>query len=308
VQYHHALELFRQVGDQSGEAVAMLNIGLACQADRGYWQQAADSYHEVVALSDKAGYYHGQAIALCNLIDVLLKLGKVQQASAQVEQLHNLYARTNNAYGQAVVEHDRGTVCLAQGDAETALIHFQRAKEISDWATDAEEMAPAETNIGRAYTMLGQWEEAEAAYQRALDLWVTFTELPGELETWLSLVELYRQMKAWGKLESTLKTARELAQRIERDDALALLNAALADAHFAADEVQAGCEAYATALRDLAKPGENDRKADYLQRVILQAQAQVTGLQAVGRTEAASALRTIIRDNTQQETNQELIQ
>lgn len=298
--YHQALDLFQQAADPAGEALTLSNIGLACQADRGYWRPAIETFRQAAALAAQSGYFQGETGALGYLVDILLKLGEVDQAVAAIEQLRDLYAAANSAYGRAIVEHYGGKVCLARGDAETALTHWQRAQEYPELRSDPEDMAQAETGKGRAYALLGRWQEAETAFRQALDQWATTTEWPGELETWLSLAELYRQMDAWEKWELVWEQTRSLARRIERQDAMAQLDAALGDAHLAASQTKAGCDAYETALRRLAQVEENDRLEWCYQLIVEQARAQVDALERAGRESDAAALRASLQRGMQE--------
>lgn len=283
VEYDRALELFRQVGDMAGEALALSNIGLACQADRGYWRQAAETFRSAIAIAQKIGYYQGETTALSYLIDTLLKMGEVEQAEAAIEQLRAIYRRTDNTYGLAAIEHQTARVCLARNDARAALLHLQHARESPELSADCEDMALVETETGRAWAALGEWEKAESACKRALDLWAVASEWPGELDTWLALVELYRQTAAWEKLAGVLEAARALAAQVEREDALAVLDAAAGDALFAAGQIAAGCAAYLTALQRISASGENDRQAQCYQRLVAQARAQMAAQEQAGR-------------------------
>ncbi len=286
-QYDRALQLFRQVGDTVGEVMTLSNIGLACQADRGYWRQAIATFQQSIALAQQVGYYQGEVTALGYLVDTCLKLGEVHQAAAAIERLRALFTRTESAYDLAILERSEGLVCLACGEVEAALEHLQRARASPELADDWEEIAQIETALGRVYARLGDGEKAEAAYRQALAAWSNTAELPGELETWLDLVELERQQAAWEKLEEISKPARLLAQRIEREDALARLEIALGDIRFAAGCLEAGCEAYARAMRRVTSNGENDRQAQCGRYITEQVQAQINTPERVAHFEWA---------------------
>lgn len=283
VEYDRALELFRQVGDMAGEALALSNIGLACQADRGYWRQATETFDQAIAIARKIGYYQGETTALGYLIDTLLKMEEVEQAEAAIEQLRAIYLRTNNIYGLAAIEHQTARVCLARNDARTALLHLQHARESPELSADCEDMALVETETGRAWAALGEWEKAESAYKQALELWAVASEWPGELDTWLALVELYRQTAAWEKLQGVLEAARALAAQVEREDALAVLDAAAGEALFAAGQIAAGCDAYLTALQRATESSQGDCQARCYQRIAAQARAQLAAQEQAGQ-------------------------
>ncbi len=290
-QYHLALELFRQIEDVAGEAMTLSNIGLACQVDRGYWRQAVDMYNQVLTISEKAGYYQGQITAHSYLVDVFMKLGEVKPLAATVERLQVLFTKANDEHGLACLEHCKGILYLAQEEPETALVHLWSAQQSPQLASDPDEVAAVETNIGRAYAALGRYTEAEAAFKRAFALWALCTEWPGELETHVSQVELYRQMGDWDKFEPALEAARSLAQRIGREDALALLEAAAAQAHLAAGQIKAGCLAFEKALQNLAGYGENDRQAQYYWQVAGRALDLINTLKQTGCADDASCKR-----------------
>jgi hypothetical protein len=82
-----------------------------------------------------------------------------------------------------------------------------------------------------------------------------------------------------------------LAQRICREDTLALLEAIAANAHLAAGQIEAGCQAFEQALHNLAGYGENNRQAQYYWRVIGWAQEQINALKQAGCADNAPCSR-----------------
>ncbi len=292
--YHQALALFRQAQDRTGEALTLSNIGLACQADRGYWRRSVGTFRQAINLAESSGYFQAETGALGYLIDILLRLGQIERAAAAVGRLRALYDATNSAYGLATVAYNSGLVSLARGDVQTALDCLERALTSPEFVSDPGDLAQAETARGRALTALGRWQEAETAYKRALAQWSTIVEWPGELETWLGLVELYRRMGAWTEWETAWEQTRSLARRIEREDALAWLDGTLGDARFAAGRVQAGCDAYLSALGRLADAEENARSQRCYRQIVERAREHVALWQAEGRDEDAAALRAAL--------------
>ena len=96
---HQALEIFRALGDQRGEALTLNGIGLT-QARMGDEAGALDSYETAVALLTEVGDSHGAGRVLANMGALESGQGHDEQARAY---LHDALERLE----PGSVEHDR---------------------------------------------------------------------------------------------------------------------------------------------------------------------------------------------------------
>jgi CHAT domain-containing protein/predicted negative regulator of RcsB-dependent stress response len=209
-KYEEALPLYRAVGDRSGEAKTINNIGLV-YSFLGEKQKALGYYNQALSLRRAAGDLSGEASTLSGITSVYDSLGEKQKAidhygqALQVYQglgdrgnegatLYNislvyagtgqnqkalecllqampLYHATGSLSGEAMTLYMIGSISDGLGEKQKALEYYKQA--LSHFQAVGAHASEATTHyrIGSVYTSLGENQKALGFYSQALQLY-----------------------------------------------------------------------------------------------------------------------------------------
>lgn len=129
--FGRALEQYRKVGHQVGEAMMLHNVGLAFNG-LGNKQKAVEYYEGALKLHRQLGNKEGEAQTLDSLGLVYgglqIALGDKQKAFAYFDAAQQIYAQLGDQGGQAWALVRMGNIQAAQGQAQEALKNFDCAE------------------------------------------------------------------------------------------------------------------------------------------------------------------------------------
>ena len=118
-----ALPLFEELGDLSGQAGALNNLGIEAYYD-GDWPKAADLYERSRALRERIGDVVSAAIATNNIAEIFLDQGRLDEAEAMFQEVLVTCEATGQRFVAAAVRMNLGSVAARAGrldDARTLL-------------------------------------------------------------------------------------------------------------------------------------------------------------------------------------------
>ncbi|MEQ9550913.1 MAG: tetratricopeptide repeat protein [Coleofasciculus sp. G3-WIS-01] len=164
-----ALPLWREVGDQSKEALINLALGRTHNL-LGFNQKALDYYDQALPLYRKLEDRSGEAGILNNIGLVYSELGENQQALEYFQQALALFQAVGDRSGEAAILNNIGGVYADLGEKQQALDYLQQALALSQAVGDRALEAQTLTNIGQVYYDLGEKKQALEYYQQALPL------------------------------------------------------------------------------------------------------------------------------------------
>lgn len=160
--FQRAAALFRQLGDQRGEATATLGLN-AVASYSGDYARARDLAAAALDLLRAVGDRQGEAYALSNMADDVLALGDYLAARAYLEQALKIFQAIGSWEGVGWAFNNLGEVSFALGDYARARAHFSAALAIF------QAIGLAEDESG-ALRFLGLLAHLEGADEQALDL------------------------------------------------------------------------------------------------------------------------------------------
>ena len=128
---HHtqALTIYRDIGNQLGEAIALNNLG-DCDRVLGRYQDAVAHHTQALTIYRDIGNQLGEAIALNNLGDCDRVLGRYQDAVAHHTQALTIYRHIGNQHGEARALNNLGDCDQRRGDTTAALSKWRQAEAI----------------------------------------------------------------------------------------------------------------------------------------------------------------------------------
>jgi len=154
-----SLALYRELGDLSGQANALNNLGVALK-DSGDWPAATDAFQRALELDAKVGHVHEGAIVTNNLGNVLLQRGQLDEAAQAYRRCVDLWTANGFSWGVALSLSNLGEVLAEEGDWPVALDHLQRSEALFR-QIQSQHFLP-EVYRRQAMVHLGRGELAEA--------------------------------------------------------------------------------------------------------------------------------------------------
>ncbi|GAA2282194.1 XRE family transcriptional regulator [Streptomyces ruber] len=188
--HSHACDAARHTGDHSGEAYALIFLGLVYWR-QGHFQQATDHHRRALNLARQTGYRDGQAHALAFLGLVYWRQGEFQQAAGHERQAADLFRRTGNRDGQAHALIFLGLVYWQQGHYQQAVDYHRQATDLFQETENRDGEAYALTFLGLVYWQQGLYQKAADHHRRSLDLSVLLGNRAGQAYALVHLGMVY---------------------------------------------------------------------------------------------------------------------
>ena len=164
-----ALQLYRDLGDQAGQAAALIRIGHLHVATDDYPAAAAELRQALELFSD-LGHRRGQGDALNNLGQVHSYTGDYPAAAACQRQALELYRDTGYRLGQAHALMSLGRVQRLTGDYPAAAATLRQALALCRDIGHRNLQAAVLTELAAVHRLTGDYRAATASSRQAISL------------------------------------------------------------------------------------------------------------------------------------------
>jgi tetratricopeptide (TPR) repeat protein len=210
-RYIEAERLFGVLEEQ-GER--MITLGLTEQADclveLGRLEDAAATYEEAIARSEKLNDFRQVAVSKWNLARVLLNQGRHTNALANLEEACTVFEAQNEPTSVAGIWHQIGRVQQDAGQYDAAEAAYRRSLEIKTQLNNRARQAPSLTMLGNLYNdYLHRPEEAVTFYRQAADIFVETEDLRSEGVTRNNIANTLRQLERYDEARTEIRRAIE---------------------------------------------------------------------------------------------------
>ena len=187
--FEDALVIYREIGDQPGQARAANNVAQACLRVHRF-PRALEAAQRSLAVQRQAGDRYGEGIALGNLGDACRALARFDEAIGHLGQALDIFRELGDQHSQADSLSDLGDVYLTMGrldDAEGCL----RAS-LAIWRAQGERYGQAATlgRLGLAQKHAGRRAEARELLSEAHVILAELGDLGQAAEVEAELAEL----------------------------------------------------------------------------------------------------------------------
>lgn len=162
-----ALRLFRDAGDERGEAACHDDLGKLCWM-RGEYDAALNQMKTALEMRKKIGDRRSIALSLNNIGLVWTDHGRASKAKDALEASLKLRREIDDPLGVVQSLNDLGQLARDQGDDRRALDLFREAHEEADRIGDRNRIAIVLTNMGETHTALGETSLAVEELTRAV--------------------------------------------------------------------------------------------------------------------------------------------
>jgi len=191
--YSQALPLLRAVGDRSGEATTLSNIG-SVYDDLGEKQEALKYLGQALPLRQAVGDRSGEATTLNNIGHVYDAIGEKQEALKYYGQALPLYRAVGDRSGEATTLNNIGAVYHDLGEKREALKYYEQGLPLKRAVGDRNGEATTLNNIGLVYSDLGEKQDALKCYEQALPLFRAVGDRSGEAVALISIGSVYSDL------------------------------------------------------------------------------------------------------------------
>jgi tetratricopeptide (TPR) repeat protein/transcriptional regulator with XRE-family HTH domain len=228
--------------------VVLCTFYLVC----GHWHDGAATQRTALTAARKRGNLSGQARALRELGGTYVQTGEHAQAQACLSQAWDLCRLLGDDVGLARTATIRGQSFEFQGRYRESLDVNLKALKLSETAPDDPDMqlvrASALNNAAWCHVQFGEYAQARARCQQALDLCREIGYSPGEAGTWDTLGVVWQGLGEHAEAVACYLQAtaldREMGNRLD----LAQTLSHLGDTHHATGDLSAARDAWAEAL------------------------------------------------------------
>lgn len=189
--FEEALAIYREIGDQSGEARSANNIAQACLRLCRF-PEALEAAERSLAVQQQVGDRYGEGIALGNLGDACRELGRFNEAIGHLDRALVIFRELGDEHSEADSLSDLGDVYLTMGRLDDALGCLRASLAI--WRAHGERHGQAATlgRLGLAQKHAGRPEEARELLSEAHLLLAEVGDLAQAAEVEAGLAELDR--------------------------------------------------------------------------------------------------------------------
>jgi predicted ATPase len=167
--YLGALALYRELGNLHGEAKALNNLSNVA-ADQGDLSAALQYSEQALGIHREMGNPRGQSAALNNLGATYYSLGQYNAARKRYQQALVFYRDSGNYQAEAETLANLSLLDCVQGLLAAGCENAQKAVALAEKAGDKINHANALYYLGRNQLAAGNYEAAESALHRAIDL------------------------------------------------------------------------------------------------------------------------------------------
>ena len=165
--YEHALDLYRQLTDRIGQALA--HVGLAFMLDRQQQPApAADHARHALDLYTAAGHLPGQANALNHIGWYLSQLGDHEQALVHCQQALSLCRKAGRRNTEGTILDSLGYAHHHLGHHTEAITCYRQALDIFQETGQRYQQANTLSHIGDTYQAASDTDAAHTAWRQAL--------------------------------------------------------------------------------------------------------------------------------------------
>src|SRR5271170_2512185 len=164
--FEEALAIYREIGDQQGQARAANNVAQACLRLCRF-PEALQAARRSLTVQQQAGDRYGEGIALGNLGDACRELGRFDEAIDHLEQALVIFRELGDQHSEADSLSDLGDVYLTTGRLDEALSCLRASLAI--WRATGERHGQAATlsRLGLAHKRAGRPNEARELLSEA---------------------------------------------------------------------------------------------------------------------------------------------
>jgi predicted ATPase/class 3 adenylate cyclase/Tfp pilus assembly protein PilF len=165
--YEESLVIRKEIGDKSGIADSMHSLG-TLSANQGDYEQAKEYYEESLIIRREIGSKNGIAATIHNLGSLSSYQGDYAQAVKYFEESLIVRKEIGDKNGIAATIHNLGTISIHQGNYEKARRYLDESLAVRKEIGDKYGIAATMNHLGVSFLHQGNYEQTKKYYERSL--------------------------------------------------------------------------------------------------------------------------------------------
>jgi len=149
-----------------------------------------------------------------DLGNIHYQLNEWDSALAHYQQARETYERLSDTAGVAETLIGIGNIFNNKGEWDAALAHYQQARDALERLGDTAGVARTLNNIGEALRHKGEWDRALAHFQRARDVLERLGDTAGVATTLNNIGNIFDNKGEWDAALAHFQRAREIWERL----------------------------------------------------------------------------------------------
>lgn len=234
--YEAALALWRRVADSAEEANTLHNLG-TLYALAGRDGEAADFLHQALELRRHRGDRRGEAATLTAIGWGHHLRGEDQQAVRDLRQALGLRRAVGDRRGEATTLDRLGTVLAAQGETAQALQAYGAARDLLEEMGEPFGLANTLANLGNLHRQRGRADLAVESFRRALPLLQEVGDRHAEASARVGYARAQRDLGELDAARRSVEAALALLETHHQATRRPTLRSAFLDARYPAYEL-----------------------------------------------------------------------
>ena len=167
--FEQALRFYRETGDRSGQANALLNLGWSV-TEQGDYASAQRHFEQALRLCREIGESRLEGFLLSNFAEIARRQGDWDSARAFFEQALRHARQIDDRKTAGLVLGNLGLLCYQRGDYAAARDWCQQALRLAQQIGDRLGQGYVLNTLGNILLDTGQPDLAADAYQQAVDV------------------------------------------------------------------------------------------------------------------------------------------
>ena len=211
-----ALALYRRTGNRLGEGNTLSDMGWMNQRQQKFeearaYLEAARRVHESI------DNRHGVTIALLNLGIVRQMLGEFSSAYDAYQQLFQELGDQSDRYHHSLVNQSLGVLLTRMGDYPAARRHLLTALEIDRSTGDRGGLAWSYNALGMIHNHLGDPKTGLAYHRQALEIGQEQGAATVEGIAWLGIGQDLQALGQWAQAQSAYEQAMAIQSKLKQN-------------------------------------------------------------------------------------------
>lgn len=191
--YKLALEIHEQIGNPSGIARALNNVGTIYDKQTEY-PKALEYYIRSLDINEQNGFKYESAVTLSNIGIIYMKQGDYSEALDFNLRSLEFSEQLGHKNETAVAQSNIGAIYQRQGNYTKAMDYYVRSLKINKQIGQQKGIASSLNNIGEIYQIQGDYSKALNYCQRGYELSLKIESLEIQKQSCLCLYSTYKAM------------------------------------------------------------------------------------------------------------------
>jgi CHAT domain-containing protein len=231
LEYHQkSLALSETLRDTVGIAGALSGIGKVHQS-RGNFSQTLEFFQRSLALTEPLGDKSAIASALVNIADVHQLLGNFAQALVSYQKSLAMFEALGDKSRTGATLNNMGMVHSQQGNHAQALDHFQKSLALSEALGNKARIPSTLNNIGLVQHDRGNYGQALDHFQKALTVFEARGDKQGTAMTLSNIGRVHRVQGNYARALESYQKSLALSEALGNKYGIALVRHNVANIH-----------------------------------------------------------------------------